>query len=195
MDFKQLSDQQLVEHFSGKDGERILTEIYRRYWRRLLAIAQNHVNHQELAEELVQNVFIALWKRRDCLQVNQLSSYLATAIKYQVFSALKQKMRERARFTCLEDQNLQIPNDGDEQIYAQFLDQQIKGVVDQLPKTCKLVFRYSRQQGKANREIAETMNIAEKTVEGHLTKALKTLRSNLQQTGIWMISWCFFMLF
>lgn len=195
MNLKRLSDQQLIAHFSGKNGENILAEIYSRYWRRLLAIAHNHTADQVLAEELVQNVFIGLWKRRDSLQVKHLPTYLSTAIKYQVFSAIRKNTRLRSRFTTMDDADLQIPDDAHEEIYAQFLDQQIKGIVDTLPETCKLVFTYSRHQGKPNREIAKTMNIAEKTVEGHLTKALKILRLSLKQMGIWILFFCFLTLF
>lgn len=78
-------------------------------------------------------------------------------------------------------------SDAHQEIYIRFTTEHVDRLVEELPERCQLVFKYSRLEGKANREIAEIMNIAEKTVEAHLAKALKSLRLSLKHLGIFSL--------
>lgn len=182
MGLKSLNDEQLVARLQMSDTCAI-TEIYRRYWKKLLAIAYNHIGDKDDAEEVVQTVFIKLWDKRKEISIGQLPNYLATAVKYSVFTMIQKKNRkdEVGQFFVM---NHQSQDDEEEKIYTNFLRQYIKGVVEELPDRCRLVFTYSRENGKTIPEIATTMNIAEKTVEAHLTKALRRIKVSLRAIGI-----------
>lgn len=174
-------DAELV--ISLKNGNQsAITQIYNKYWKKLLAIAYNELKVKSDAEEVVQNVLINLWDRREVLQINALPNYLATAVKYSIFRVLqRQKRKEEVSNAILK---LHSPFDhDDERIYAIFLEDYINGQVEKLPEKCKLVFKYSRQKGLSIQEISQELAIAEKTVESHLTKALKFLRSSLKERG------------
>ncbi|MCS3556806.1 MULTISPECIES: RNA polymerase sigma-70 factor [unclassified Sphingobacterium] len=182
MEFESLNDDQLIARLQMSDA-RAITEIYRRYWKKLLAIAYNHIRDKDDAEEVVQTVFIKLWDKRNDIAIGQLPNYLATAVKYSVFSMIQKKNRkdEVGQFFVMNHQSQDYE---EEKIYTIFLRQYIKGVVEELPDRCRLVFTYSREQGKTIPEIATTMNIAEKTVEAHLTKALRRIKHSLKAIGI-----------
>lgn len=182
MGLESLNDDQLIARLQMSDA-RAITEIYRRYWKKLLAIAYNHIGDKDDAEEIVQTVFIKLWDKRNNIVIGQLPNYLATAVKYSVFSMLQKKSRkdEVGQFFVMNHQSQDYE---EEKIYTIFLRQYIKGVVEELPDRCRLVFNYSREQGKTIPEIATTMNIAEKTVEAHLTKALRRIKHSLKAIGI-----------
>lgn len=182
MGLKSLDDQQLVARLQMSDA-RAITEIYRRYWKKLLAIAYNHIGDKDDAEEVVQIVFIKLWNRRNEISIGQLPNYLATAVKYSVFTMIQKKNR-KDEVGQLFVMHHQSQDDEEEKIYTRFLKQYIKGVVEELPDRCRLVFTYSREEGKTIPEIATTMNIAEKTVEAHLTKALRRIKLSLKAIGI-----------
>ncbi len=181
MNIKDFNDQQLVNSLN-KGDETAITEIYHRYWRKLLAIAYNQTKDKTAAEEVVQEVLINLWDRRASLKIDSLPNYLATAVKYTVLNSIQ---REKRRNTIAVGVfgNASASFD-DEEIYAHLLRDYINGVVETLPDKCKLVFKCSREQGKSIPQIAKELNIAEKTVEAHLTKALKTIRYTLKSTGI-----------
>ncbi|QJD96236.1 RNA polymerase sigma-70 factor [Mucilaginibacter robiniae] len=181
---KKYDDQQLVEALQA--GEKAaITEIYRRYWQRLLAIAYNHTKDKASAEEVVQEVLIKLWDNRNKIRPHSLPNYLATAVKYSVLTHLyREKRRSNIAASLYLSQEMDL---ADERIYARFLQQYIDGVVDLLPEKCRLVFQHSRLQGKNNAQIAREMQIAEKTVEAHLTKALKTIRYSLKSAGLLII--------
>lgn len=176
-----LTDDQLTELLQQGD-KNAFTEIYNRYWKRLLAVAYNHTKDKAIAEEITQEVFISLWDRREVIHIKTLSNYLATAAKFAVFKQIQRQRRHRE----IEVSGYKhVPFTMDENaIDARFLQDYIDGIVNELPEKCRLVFKYSREAGLSIPEIAREMNIAEKTVESHLTKALKVLRVKLRQSGL-----------
>jgi len=176
------SDEQLVIQLCASNPE-ALTEIFHRYWRKLIAVAYSHLGDKDEAEEAVQIVFIKLWDRRHDLDIRSLANYLATAVKYAVYSMIQRENRKK-EVGQLYQQHVARQDDSEEKIYSLFLDQYVNGVVEKLPERCRLVFKFSRREGKTIPEIAKAMNIAEKTVEAHLTKALSKIRHSLKAIGI-----------
>lgn len=184
MNIKDFNDQQLVDSLNRGD-ESSIAEIYDRYWLKLLSIAYNQTKDKAAAEEVVQEVLINLWDRRNKVKIDSLPNYLATAVKYSVLNNIQ---REKRRSVIAEE--IYAPSTksfDEEEIFARFLQDYINGIVETLPEKCRLVFKHSREQGKNIPQIAKELNIAEKTVEAHLTKALKTIRHTLKSTGIFTL--------
>jgi RNA polymerase sigma-70 factor (family 1) len=184
------SDEQLVVLLRNDDDEAFV-EIYNRYWDKLLAIGYNHAHSKEIAEEIVQDVFMSLWNRRNNMDIDRLSAYLATAVKFAVFKVLAKENRRKA---LLADQ---LANDtaatlNEAVIEAKFLKEYLDGVVAGLPEKCRLVFTYSREHQLSTKEIAEALQLSHKTVESHLTKALKTIRHYLGSHRFFTLLWCIF---
>ncbi|MET3879849.1 RNA polymerase sigma-70 factor [Chitinophaga sp. OAE865] len=178
------TDVELIASLRGGDNH-AFAEIYHRYWKKLLAIAYHHSKDKIIAEEIVQEVFIGLWNRRDELYIDHVSAYLATAVKLSVF---KQYVRQKRRNEIKEQTADPLLTSWDEEkIYSRFLQQHINGIVDVLPEKCRLVFKLSREEGLSIPEIAQRMGIAEKTAEAHLTKALKVLKLRLNRPYLWVL--------
>ncbi|WP_121245756.1 sigma-70 family RNA polymerase sigma factor [Mucilaginibacter phyllosphaerae] len=175
------TDQELLALLTGGD-ERAFATIYDRYWKMLIGLAFNHTKNKFAAEEIVQEVFLSLWKRKSELAINCLNAYLATAIKFSVFKQLQQDKRQ----SRLINLNYAVTGNDllEDKINAKFLQEYIDGLVEQLPEKCRLVYNYSRKEGLKNAEIAERLNVGEKAIEAHMTKALKVLRLNLKEIGI-----------
>lgn len=179
----ELSDQELIVLLK-QGNELAMTGIYHRYWRRLIAIAYMHTKDKSTAKEIVQDIMVKLWERRNKLDIENLNNYLGVAVRYAVYHQyLKDKNRNRILGTLFLGEQV---DKNDEVIYAQFLKQQIDDCVGTLPEKCRLVFKFSREQGKSITQIANEMSIAEKTVEAHLSKALKAVRLSLRSTG-WLL--------
>lgn len=171
-----LNDNELLA-FLREGQEEAFAEIYRRYWEKMLAIGLHYTESKELAEEVVHDVFLRLWMQRASVDIHVLSAYLATAVKFSVFKALLKERRRsqiRARLPLSE-----VVSNDDKKIEARFLQEYFQGIIETLPEKCRIVFRYSREDALSLAEIAERMNISQKTVESHMTKALKTLRHGL----------------
>jgi RNA polymerase sigma-70 factor (ECF subfamily) len=176
--YEALDDRDLLL-FLQQGDEKAFSEIYRRYWEKLVAIGYFHTRDKQMAEEVVSDVLIGLWNRRQDLEVRSLSAWLGTAVKYSVFKVM---VRHQRRQDILGGQ----PGSGEDdetqkKLDARFMREFLDGVIETLPEKTRLVFRYSREDQLSVGEIAEKMELSTKSVEYHITKALKTLRSYMRK--------------
>lgn len=172
------ADSDLVRLLKSND-EYAFTELYNRYWKKLFVIAANRTIRPEDAEEVVQDVFTSLWRRRHSLILtSELAHYLAVSIKYRIIKMLD-KYHNQQRYIDSLVSNQQVDNSTQDWLAFDELREELGRHVQQLPEKCRLVFQLSREEGYSQKQIAETLKISEKTVEAHLGKAFKTLRSKL----------------
>lgn len=178
------TDEQLFSLLQDGD-EAAFTEIYRRYWKLLFTVAANKTGVLADAEEIVQEIFADLWKRRAVISIrHSLKAFLAGAVKFQVYIYFDKQHRQR------DFQQKAIPGTSHVEPYCDYkaLEEQLQQATAQLPERCRLVYELSRNEGLKHKEIARTLNISEKTVENQITKALKhlhaALRSFLSLVGI-----------
>lgn len=175
--YANLSDPELVTLLKKGDSD-AFTTIYKRYWSLLMAISYSHLKDRFLAEEIAQEVFLSLWRRQSLLKIDTLNAYLATAVKYAIFKHLNQSERHRQLLGNNYNQATYVSS---EDIDARFLQDYINGVVERLPEKCRIVYKMSRNLGLTIPEIATELKISEKTVQAHLSKALKVLRVFLKR--------------
>ncbi|WP_188505785.1 RNA polymerase sigma-70 factor [Parapedobacter pyrenivorans] len=175
---KNLSDTELI-HLLNRDHRGAFTEIYTRYWDKLLAVCINRLGDEQEAEECVQDVFTSLWLRRaDVVVKHTLNTYLGAAIKYQVIKRLDLRYLKRTQLAgeVTDESTVDSPELA---LFEKELMARIETTVQALPEKCRMVYRLSRDEGKSNKEIAAELGISEKTVEGHITRALSDIRNNL----------------
>lgn len=176
--YTQLTDYALTSLLKTGD-DAAFTELYNRYWDKLFAVAYHRVNSEIEAEEIVQDVFLSLWNRRLQLELSHsIATYLAAAVKYQVINKLSRQHRKKVHM-----ETILVDEAGEESTELWFnekeLRQQLDIVVGTLPDKCRMVFLMSRVEGKSTREIAQSLQISEKTVEAHMTRALRDIRNSL----------------
>ncbi|MFB2120788.1 RNA polymerase sigma-70 factor [Parapedobacter sp. 2B3] len=171
-------DEDLLLLLKSND-EAAFTALYNRYWKKLFVMAGYRMGNLEEAEEIVQDIFAALWNRRHTLELaTDLAKYLAVSVKYRVIKTLDRHYREQRYIdsvVCKE----QVDHSTEEKLSFDELSEELAKYVSQLPERCQLVFRLSREEGLSQKQIAENLQISEKTVEAHLAKAFKTLRIKL----------------
>ncbi|CAL1519816.1 sigma-70 family RNA polymerase sigma factor [Chitinophaga sp. MM2321] len=175
---QELSDIALLQRLQDAD-EAAYTEIFHRYWEKLYAIAYNRLRIRFAAEDVVQEVLASLWVRRHELEIQHLSHYLATATRYAVFRQLSRLLPDQS-LDVAEAEKLLVADPDTSHLDFLLLQERLGTEIDQLPEKCRLVFLYSRREQFTNKEIAATLRLSEKTVEAHLTKALKHLRGRLK---------------
>lgn len=186
--YTKLSDEQLIDLLrSGQ--QKALSALYLRYWDKLLAVAMNRLLNLEVAEECVQNVFVSLWNRRaDLYLKNTLGTYLAVSVKYQVIKQMDKKYRRQLGEDFFYSIDQQSPA-ADAYILESEMIARIDAAVEKLPEKCRIVFKMSRETEKTNKEIAADLNLSVKTVEAHISKAIKSLRSDLAMIPPVVIFW------
>ncbi|MES3019862.1 MAG: sigma-70 family RNA polymerase sigma factor [Bacteroidota bacterium] len=173
------SDESLFLHLKD-DRKSAFSILYNRYWDKLLGVAFIKLQSQEDAEEAVQQVFIQIWNSRHQTTLKYtFRTYISAALKYTIYAKFAE--RKKRNSVPFQDSILEGLVDDSTQNWLTFsqVREEIETLVAQLPEKCQLVYRLSRDEGFTTNEIAKKMGIAEKTAEGHLTKALKHIRSNL----------------
>ncbi|MFS2185585.1 RNA polymerase sigma factor [Mucilaginibacter sp. Mucisp84] len=176
--FETYSDQELLS-LMREGKETAFRLIYDRYWDRLYIIARKRLNDAMEAEEVVQDIFCNLWRRRNSLNlVKGFDNYFSIAVKYEVINRMA-KMARAADYLKEAASGLSELDEGTIQLldYHQ-LQERLKLTLAKLPEKCRLVFVLQQEQGYTQKQIAEELNISEKTVEAHLSKARKTLRGS-----------------
>jgi RNA polymerase sigma-70 factor (family 1) len=156
--------------------EPAFTEIYNRYWDKLYFIAHKLLKDTDAAEEIVQEVFLILWKKRGALNIKSLTQYLAAMTRYAVYRYLAKDKQTKQQENALG--LLNAANVAELNIDNKILLEIILKLSDKLPEKCRLVFQYNKLQDQSLADVAELLNISQKTAEGHLTKALRIIRSN-----------------
>lgn len=177
--YNTLPDSELIVLLK-QDDRSAFTEIYNRYWKKLFAVAGQKVFELEEAREIVQHIFISLWERRASLHIEgSLSAYLSVSVKYRIINSLDKHYIRKQYLDNLPPVS-EIDNSTQEWLEFEELKERLAALVADLPEKCRLVFTMSREQGLSQKEIARELDIAEKTVEAHLGKAIKTLKTGLK---------------
>lgn len=173
-----IKDVEIIKRLK-KGEKKALTELYDSYWKSLFISSYNLLKDKELCEEIIQDVFIDFWKNREKLQIKiSIKSYLYACVRYKVFGEFrKNKIKNVELFEEL-NQRFQYATP-ETKIMHDELVMQIESIVKTLPKKCQEVYVLSRNQQLSHKEIAEKLDISTKTVENHITYALKILRTAL----------------
>ncbi|MFA4871109.1 MAG: RNA polymerase sigma-70 factor [Pedobacter sp.] len=176
-DFSKYSDQELAALLRSGDTAAFKT-IYKKYWDKLLVVAGKRLDDLQEAEEVLQDIFLNLWLKRADFQLRiSFDNYFAVAVKFQIINRLAKRSRESIRNKAFAAGRVEATEPVAVQFDLALLKQQLNEAVSTLPGKCQLVFKMSREQELSNKEIATELDISEKTVEKHMTNALKTLRT------------------
>lgn len=176
-----LTDAELARRMRLGD-ERALETIFRMYYPGLVGFVRRYVKTTEIAEELVQDLFLKVWSRRGSLgEIDSMKTYLFRAARNTALNHLRRRKLEhewleKEGTTITETQTLE----GDEAVTESELATAVRAAVDRLPPRCREVFMLSRDAGQTYGEIAKSLGISIKTVETQMGRALKALRESLK---------------
>ncbi|MFT6065239.1 MAG: RNA polymerase sigma-70 factor (ECF subfamily) [Paraglaciecola sp.] len=155
------------------------THLVKTYHHKLCVYAVSLTNNDDSAEDIVQNVFMSIWRNRGKLKEEfVLKSYLYKS----VYNEFIDQYRKQKTVVTLEKKYIDaltyIVEEEDEKSLERLM-KIVKKEIENLPPKCKQIFLLSKEEGLTNIEIAEHLNVSIKSVEAHITKAFKILRSTL----------------
>lgn len=171
---------------SWKKGDQAAFDaLYQRYAVMLLKKAYEKTGNKETAREFVQEVFLELLERKDRLDIHtSFKAYIFTALRNRVLNYLHRQFIHHKYEVYQETRPPAISNDVESYLSHKELTLQVSDAIQQLPEKCRQVFLLSRSEELSNKEIAERSGISVNTVEQHMRKALRLLRSGLQRTPL-----------
>lgn len=152
--------------------------LYNRYWKKALSLAHHKTGDLMEAENVIQDVFVSLWKRRHTLQLNgPFENYLIVSVKYRVLKVLAKRAAQRTESL---DTVGDLSDDATQEYLAfDELRKRLETLIGTLPEKSRLIYRMSKEEGKSYQEIATELGISEKAVDAHLVRAKRTLRTGL----------------
>lgn len=184
----QFSEEENIIPLLIKGNEAAFEKVYRMYFQRVLYFVNTYLNDISISKNITQDTFLKLWEQRSTLRTNtSLLSYLLVIARNSCLDYLKHQQIVHRYENKVQQRHkeFELNYHALRRLEIDFLtyreiEQIIQQTLDKLPPQCREVFRLSRFEERSNQEIAESLKISVKTVEAHITRALKILREALK---------------
>ncbi len=165
-------------------NERAFRTLFDTYWREVYAYSLSILNSGTLADEIVQDVFLQLWLKRETIDASRsIKPFLITITKNKTLDFLKKAANDRKLREEVFYSREMVHNP----IYRKLREEDLETIKQEaialLPPRRKLIFEMSRNEGKSYEEIGQELGIATNTVKSQMGKALETIRTFLLNNG------------
>lgn len=174
----------LKKAHSGKE-EKVFKTIYESYKNRLFGFVLKMVHDKDMAEELIQEIFISLWLNRSKLtSVKDMDSYLFVMARNKTFNYLRKAANDAKLLNKLQAQMQASQNNVEEHIVTEEQNRLIEQALGTLSVQRRKVFMLSRYEGLNMEEISERLQLSRNTIKNHLVSSLRIIRSYLSEHGV-----------
>ncbi|MEI7830977.1 MAG: RNA polymerase sigma-70 factor [Prolixibacteraceae bacterium] len=175
-----------------KDEKSALDDLFDYYYPRLFHFSKSILKIETEVDDILQEVFVKLWLNRQKIgNAETFNSYIFTITKNEVLNLIRTNLRNNS----FKNELFQRSVAEEFQIQSQLEFKEVKSgidqVVSQLPEKRRQIFILSRTEGFSNKEIAQQLNISEKTVEDHITHAIKKIKTSLKEMGVISLLYCY----
>ena len=178
-----VSDEQLYLRIQ-RDEQEALEIMFERYYLKLCIFATGFSLPKDCAEDIVSEVFIALWNYRNKRKISNIRLYLYTCVKNACLNGIREIKRKTVLNTAIESSLLQ-ESDHEQDFINKEERRKLWKVIERLPKMQRKVLLLNKLEGLRYKEIAEVLNISPRTVQNHMVSAIKSLgRAKLHQKKV-----------
>lgn len=147
------------------------------------------LHRSDVAEELIQDVFVKIWERRQTETLLNPAAYLQTTLRNLIIDYIRRHLHETGYLTSLR-QFAPLPADTTlNEVQFSELSDAVQAALAELPPKTRAVFELSRFEQLSVREIAERLDLSEKAIEYHLTRSLAFLRNRLKDFALSGLLW------
>jgi RNA polymerase sigma-70 factor (ECF subfamily) len=171
-----LSDTKLQKRLQEQD-QLAFEVLFDRYWKRLYSFAFKIYKEEVICEDIVQEIFISLWEKSATTTIENLEGYLLRAVKYKVANHIRDLKFDSGHLEIL--QNIPHPSKTDKHLVYKEFEDGIFREIKKLPPRSQEVLILSRFEHYTNIEIAQKLGLSVRTVEKHISDALKLLKMKI----------------
>lgn len=166
----------------SEGDEKAFRRLFDHYWDKIYSVAFTLTKSSVFSEEIVQDVFLKIWLRREQLSaVEKFDGFLFTVARNHIFNELRKKTTEQPFVEQLEQYFVESTALPEQMMLVKETKQLIEQAIKQLPEQQRAVYELSRNEGFDYNTIAEQLGISRSTVKNHMTRALQFLRQYLQE--------------
>lgn len=174
--YQSCSDSELLLLLS-QDSQEAFDILFRRHWENLYKTAFVLLKDSNASKDVVQDIFIWLWQKRNHLEIQTLAAYLKAAVKFKVANHLRSANIRESFFDGLGKLTVTATApEAAEITEIKELKMIIINAVELLPDKCRTIYKLSRNEHLTNQQIADQLGLSVKTVEGQMTIALRRIR-------------------
>lgn len=170
------SDEVLFDLIQREDDQEALEMLFEKYYNRLCDFVFQYVRSFDLTEEIVSDVFLKIWLKRETLHISgSLKAYLFIAAKNQALNYIEKERSDLMRLQDVSAEIFSTSQHPDEALSYNELQNHIERLINKLPPRRKRIFILSRIEGFSYREIAGILSISIHTVQNQMVQAVKQL--------------------
>lgn len=174
--FDHFSDEELFRQLQ-EGSEQAYYALFARYWETMYRLAHSLLREEERSKDFLQDIWLSVWEKREKIGNDNIRAYLLQAVRFRVYRHWRDHKLSREHEDFLEQ--LPSPDHPDEIQDQQELEQHLLQAIEGLPTKCREVFTLSRMEQLSNSEIAEKLQLSKRTVETHISNAIKHLRQKM----------------
>jgi RNA polymerase sigma-70 factor (ECF subfamily) len=164
--------------FIANGDELAFTRLFDNYRDKIYSIAFKITRSTTISEEIVQDVFLKIWLRRDRLiEIENFNAYLFVVTRNHVYKALKQIAKNYELTAFTEKDQLAGDNDSADLVMEKEYSSLLRKAIDRLPNQQKKVYQYIKEKGLKREEAAGLLHLSPETVKYHLAEAMKNIRN------------------
>jgi len=189
------SDTEKIIHRLKNEDKSAVDDLFTYYYPRLYHFSKAILKIENDIDDILQEVFVKIWLNRQKIgNPETFNAYIFTITKNEVLNLIRNNLRDHTfkdqlfQYAVGEEYQNSVPLEYDE------IKTGIDKIVANLPEKRQRVFILSRNEGLSNKEIALQLNISEKTVEDHITQAIRQIKSSMREVGIFSVLYCYLFL-
>ena len=173
-----LMDDNLLLQQINDGNETAFDLLYEKYWAVAYAAAYKRLKDQDQAKDIVQEIFIHIWVKKETLSINNFPAYLNIAVRNRVFKVLAKQTHNHPFFETLDNLPATYLQADYNLIWKEFF-QSYEALLNSLPQQRKTIFRMRFQEDVPTNDIANKLGISKKTVQNQLSLAFDQLKLSL----------------
>lgn len=185
--YNSLEDQVLLSSVR-KGREEAFRALYERYWESLFIHAKTMTSCDDTAKDIVQEIFVDLWDKKQHLNIqSSFKAYLYRVARNKILNTYTTNKIHEKYILSIVLYGEHIENRTDYRLRENLVKKRIEDEISALPGKMRRIFEMSRNENKTHKEIAEELNISDKTVKKQISNALKILKSKLEFAAYFLL--------
>lgn len=172
------SNRLLLKEFK-KGNQKAFRKLFEMYWEPMFSKAKSIVMDENMAKDIVQDIWLNLWQKRAHSEIKNLEAYIFKSVRYGCYKYLRDNKYNTVQIQTIESLEFTVAPSVENQHNLDATQFVIEKSLLELPPRCRQIFKLSRIESASNDEIASRLGISKRSVENQMSIAIKSIRQNL----------------